>query len=378
MSILMRRLSRWFLLGTLLWHNLAAAEIAFIGDSLSTGGAAHPALMIERSSFTAVLRGEKNFVPDADYYQQLLANDFGFQPDDGYPRRLFPTSREYRHPLVWFVDNLWMSFGVQYLDAEKYSWPYLLSRHLGYRGEQILIAAKDGEKMEHGIRQLDRILDVTAGRLPEHTFVFFTGNDLCGPRMDFVTTRMVYQRHLERLISYMVRNTEPSQTLRRVWLLEPLGVLQIVTSDSILRRMVPFQGKEISCREMQTLPPQPSAIDWSGATDLADMLFPLVANAPSGYCPTLFAVHGEKGSDVNVSLANRILGYREAIRDVAEKMAPELREKNIELRSVRNTSQITFDGDDMANDCFHINLNGHIKVAKAVREAMSHQDQLVR
>lgn len=374
MKTLMPHLSRGFLLAMLLWQNIASADIAFIGDSLSTGGAAHPALMIERSNFTAILRGEQTLVPDEEYYQQLLANDFGFEPDPGYPRRLFPTSREYRHPLVWFVDNLVMSFGVQYLDAEKYSWPYLLSRHLGYRSEQIMIAAKDGEKMEHGIRQLDRILDATNGRLPDHTFVFFTGNDLCGPRMDFVTTTMVYQRHLERLISYILRNTKPSETLRRVWLLEPLGVLQIVTSDSILRHRVPFHDKEISCREMQTLPPKPASFDWSGDTNIADILFPLVANAPSGYCPTLFAVHGEKGSDFNVSLANRILGYREAIRDVAAKMAPELREKNIELRGIRSTSQIIFEGEDMANDCFHINLNGHIKVAKAVKQTMQGQE----
>ncbi|MFW7382212.1 MAG: SGNH/GDSL hydrolase family protein [Oligoflexus sp.] len=348
------------------FENRATAQIAFIGDSLSTGGAAHPQLKIERQDFTAVLRGEQTFVPDEAYYQTLEAQDFAFMPEQTYPRRLFPTSREYRNPLVWFVDNLWMSFGIQYLDAEKYAWPYLVSRHLGYSGEQILIAAKDGERMEHAVRQFDRVLAVTDGKLPEHTFVFFTGNDLCGPRMEFVTTTMVFQRHLEKLVHYVLKNADSSSQPRHLWLVEPLGVLQIVTSDSILRHRVPFHDKEISCRDMQTLPPKPPTWDFAEGQDVANFLFPLVANAPSGYCPTLFSVHGEQGSESNVALANRILGYREAIRNVAKDMAPQLREKNIELHNIRSTSQVVFEGEDMANDCFHINLNGHIKVAKAV------------
>lgn len=350
------------------------ASIAFIGDSLSTGGAAHPGLKMEQTALISVLRGERSLEPDEAYYETLAAHDLNFTPQAGKPQRLYPTNREFRSPLSWFVENLWMSFGSQYLDSEKYSWAYLLGRNLGYANEQILIAARNGERMEDGVRQLDRVLENTAGQLPEHTFVFFTGNDLCGPRLEYITSSLAYRRHLERLLQYMLKNAkEAGNAKKHVWIIEPLSILQIVTSASILRHQVPYHNKTITCRELQTMPSQFPAFNLPEKADAAELIYPLLTNSPASYCPTLFAVHGEQGSDINVSLANRIMSFREAVRVVSKELAARFREKNIELHSIRQTAQVVFEGEDMANDCFHLNLNGHIKVTKAVLSGLQEE-----
>jgi hypothetical protein len=64
------------------------------------------------------------------------------------------------------------------------------------------------------------------------------------------------------------------------------------------------------------------------------------------------------------------LSYREAIRAVAQKLSAKFRQRSIRLHTIQSTSQVVFQGEDMANDCFHLNLNGHMKVAARVLQTM--------
>ena len=346
--------------------NSHGGQVAFIGDSLSTGGAAHPYLAVKLSSFRDILEGRKTLAPDEDYFKQTESLGYQFK-DAPPPMRLHRSTREFQHPVFWFLDNLWTKFGSQFLDAEEYAWPYLMGRALGYQPKDILIAARDGERISHGIRQVDRLLDYTKGKLPEKIFIFFTGNDLCGPTIDYVTDSDDYKSSLKKILKYIRINGTPSVNGTSVYVMNPMGIIQIVTSSEILSHKVPFHDNEISCKELHVLKPG-SPTNSQGIEnpqgDIVEAVFNMVAGSPSGYCGTLFSIH-DGNTQAQITLSNRINQYREGIEAVVKEFN-EFAGTEVMASQITGTADILFDGPDMANDCFHLGLGGHDKIAKAV------------
>ncbi|SMF48068.1 SGNH/GDSL hydrolase family protein [Pseudobacteriovorax antillogorgiicola] len=344
-----------------------AGRIAFLGDSISTGGAAHPYLALEPERFRKVFLGEVPIEPDRSYRKMI--SDLGYSYSDTQaPIRLRRSYREFQHPAFWFFDNLWTSFGAEFLDAEEYAWSYLLGRRLGYQSNEILIAARDGEKMSHGVRQVDRILDYTEGVLPEKLFIFFTGNDLCGPTIEHVTSSDDFESELRDLLRYLKVNGIPAPGGTTVYVMNPVGIIQIATSSKILSHRVPYQGKELSCKEIQTLDPAKVAQENSSSqlaqADFLDLVINSIANSPAGYCMTLFAIH--KGdTQMQIALSNRIQDYRKSITKLVKEFS-DMAGTDILFKQLTSTNDILFEGDEMANDCFHLALKGHHRIADSI------------
>lgn len=368
--------SVWFLKVSLLiaaltpFSSLNAAQMAFIGDSLSTGGAVHPDLMLTGDSLSKLLLGELKIAPDSRYFETLRQNGIDWEEGGAEPPiRLFPSNREFRQPLLWLFDTAWLAFNTRFLDAEQFSWSYLLARSQGVPPEQMLIAAKDGERMEHARTQLDRVLSYTKGELPEQLFIFFTGNDICAPSFDFSTTPDTYADQLRDALKYYLRALPPgTSSIKSVWVVDPLGLLQIVSSQDILSHRVPYAKGERSCKQIQSMRPGEQGIQIQTGDPIQDTLFSMLIGTPAGYCPTLFSVHKTRGSESRVAIADRILGYRKSIEKVVEEMKPMFASRNVKLHQIIGTRDILFEGTDMANDCFHLNLNGHIKIYQAIKD----------
>ena len=345
-----------------------AGQIAFIGDSLSTGGAAHPQLMFEAKQFRQVFEGVTKITPDASYFEQVksLGYDFDSAPP---PLRLDRSYREYQHPVFWFADNLWTHFSSQFLDAEEYAWAYLLSRKLGYDPQDVLITARDGEKMNHSLRQVDRLLEYTNGVLPEKVFIFFSGNDLCGSSLEYVTSGEDYEDDLLRTLRYLKLNGKPSPQGTKVFVMNPIGVLQVITASSIQNRMVPYHGNKISCKELHTKKPgEPTQMQLGPNGDIVDLAINMIANSPVGFCQTLFSIHGGD-SQIQITLSNRISQYRKGIKS-AVKTINELAGTDIRFYQVEDTKDLLFEGKDIANDCFHLSMFGHDKIVRAVESEL--------
>lgn len=360
--------------GLLIMASEGRSDIAFLGDSISTGGASHPKLVLQPEQFGRVMMGKEDLAPDADYYARIRSAGYDLQAPANPPIRLLPADREMRHPLIWYLESVWTLFGARFLDTEQFAWSYLLAHRLGYQADQILLAARDGERIEKAVVQLDRILEYKSGQLPEHAFVFFTGNDLCGPGFEFVTHQSEYGAHLEEFLQHYLRARQKDPSgLKHVWLMDPLGVLQIVSSQSILNKKVPFDDKMISCKQLQTLDPRQSPASISTGDPVIDKIFTFATGASVNSCPTLFAVHGEQGSEARLQLADRILGYRKVLAKQLEAFKTSFAAKNIKLRILSASADVIFEAEDMANDCFHINLNGHLKLAAAVYEEIQSQ-----
>jgi lysophospholipase L1-like esterase len=227
--------------------NALAATIALIGDSISTGGASHSALAFDIDRMEGVISGRTPVGVD-----QATAD---FLSAEGIPgpytdvERLGLSPREFTHPLVWMFNNFVTSMSTQFLDTEEFSWGYLLGR---MRGDNTIIAARDGEKSLHARQQIDRLLDNAPDASIDHVFVFFTGNDICAPHSSLVTSKEDYLANINDAVRYLIRNAKPKPTggITQVWLLDPLGVSQIATSPAILNKGSELQGRSVrSARE---------------------------------------------------------------------------------------------------------------------------------
>lgn len=364
-------MNRLFALTFLMLSKLCLAQsVAFMGDSLSTGGGAHPYLALDQERFKKIFSDEVSLKPDEAYLEMIREQGFRFSVGDG-PRRLHRSNREIEQPMIWFVDRLWTHFSSQYLDSEEYAWPYLVGKKLGYRDENILIAARDGEKAMHALRQVDRILDHTNGQLPEKVFVFFSGNDLCGPSIEFLTNADLYKEQMQDVIKNINLNGQPASGGTDIYFVDPVGILQIVISQSILDHKVQFAGKERTCREVHNT--KPEQLQKGPQETPMDAIINLLASAPAAYCPSLISV-GQGNSKMQIAISNRLNGYRKGLKELVKEnqgSAP----KGIRYHHLSTTKELIFQGQDMANDCFHLSLNGQMKIANAVYSALAGKNE---
>ncbi|NRA68762.1 MAG: hypothetical protein HRU19_30040 [Pseudobacteriovorax sp.] len=343
-----------------------AKSIAIIGDSISSGGGAHPNLALDQEALAKVFEGQVVITPDAGYLKKLEELGFTFASAN-QPVRLPLSKREYKTPLSWWFESLWLSFSSRFLDAEEYSWGYLLAREMGITENQIYIAAQDGAAMMSLENQIDRVLDIDQGRLPEIVMIFYTGNDMCGLTPDMLTTPEEYGETLAAGLQYLRLNGEAASSGTKVYVVDPISMLQIVSRPSIQEKVVRYRGRDMTCRDLQTsnFGPEPQV---TPATDEVSAILNFFIKPTQQFCPSLFAMHKEPKIWGPV-LSNRITGYREQIAQVVDN-ANKLAGGNIVIRHIQSTRSVIFEGDDMANDCFHIGLQGQAKIAKSVMDGM--------
>lgn len=376
--------------GILFWSSssIQAQSLAFIGDSISTGGASHPELAFDFDRLSKVFLDELSVAPDAATLD-FLRNDSGIELGDIPPTRLGLSKREYTHPVSWVSNRFVTSVFSRYLDTEEYSWGFLLSRIADIRAQDVVIAARDGEKSLHARAQVDRILEANGGKAPAHTFILFTGNDLCAPDLQLATLAADYQKSIETAVRYFIANAkvEKEGGIAHIWMVDPVGLLQLVTSPSIAQKKIPAFGKTMTCSDLQAgrdlhspapipatgLPPKlkdsadaksPEEFEKeSTRAGLRTMFDFLLSRGPQQLCPSLFASGGSTSQN-QLELSELLQGYRKALDKIQKKLnnaSPSFR-----VHHVKASSDVIFEGEDIGNDCFHLSARGQLKVAKAV------------
>jgi hypothetical protein len=335
-------------------------RIAVLGDSLSTGAATHPALTFDTKDLWKVFSGETSVAT-------------GLSP----PQRLWPGPREFFGSGDWVWRNLLQGLSRHYLDSEEYSWGYVLATGLGVPPAELAIAGEDGARVEAIPRHMDRLLDATGGVLPEKVFLFYTGNDLCGPTMAYVTSSAEYEEDLRAGLEYMARNAKPGAGGSDVYVVGYLGVVQLINSDAILAKPVRAFGGESTCAKLREAGFRPGP-DYDPDLPPEAWYFGLVMPPnPTGFCATLFGGVGatDKEREETIgALANRIRDYRGVQKKVVEELdarfAKERPARDLRLHYVNETTELAFVGEDIAGDCFHLSAHGQERVAKAIEGAV--------
>ncbi len=355
---------------------LQGATIGVIGDSISTGAVTNGSLAFDVDRMHAVLTGKAPLGVDEATLEFLKAE--GAQ-NASQVKRVDLSPREFVHPLVWMFNRFVLSLSNQYIDTVDNSWVSLFAKLRG--GDQVYIAAKDGEKAMHAVQQVDRLLDGVPGEALDHLFVFFTGNDICAPYAELLTRPEDYQGDIEKAVRYYMKNAKPkaSGDITHIWLVTPLNVSQLVTSKEIQEKRIFAFGKERSCKELQTddfdknLSMTASAEDNKDNLGLRPILTQVFQGGPYGLCPTLFAYQKDGSLETLKPVANALADFREKMGMLAKS----LNEVNPSFRvqALSSASPIEFKSEDIANDCFHLSTKGQLRIAKALREEVEAKSQ---
>jgi hypothetical protein len=340
-------------------------KFAIIGDSLSTGAGAHPNLKFDGSELWQVFNNDIEVQAKVDHVP--TPERFALDGQIGAPIRAWPSNREFRGGFDWVFRHMMLSVSMKYLNTEEYSWGYLVGRGLGHSPHEILIAGQDGARTSAIPRQVDRILDNMGGGYPEKVMMLFTGNDLCGPSMNFVTTADEYEELLKDGLEYLVRNGETAPRGTDVYLVGFLGVLQLLHADAILDHEIEAFGAKTTCRELRKSnyrPKEEIAYDPKFPPEAFYFGLMMPPN-PAGYCPTLFGA-GIGGTKENIGdLANRIRKFRQ----VQDKVVGEFNKRELagfRFHYLKAPTKIVFEGDDVAGDCFHLSVKGQGRVAENI------------
>lgn len=344
--------------------------VAFLGDSISTGAVAHPAVHFDNAALTDIFAGKLPLEPSDEMRQGLKEGGFQDAADFKSPRRLPPSTREFAGGLSWLSKHAMLSFSHQFLDSEELSWSSFAGRSLGFSPDRVLIAAEDGARVEAAAAQLERVLENNHGVLPEQVYVLFTGNDLCGAQMDFVTSTDKFGAALERFAQVVKHKAQVNERGVDIWLVDPISILQLVQSEEIAAKKVRAHGQEMTCRELQRYPgPSPEELAKTSqklpTTPEELYVSQFMPRSPAAYCPTIFLGKGEEGRNQQITLANRIHSFR---REIAEftKRHKDKAPNGVRYHHVTGTGRLLFAPEEIAEDCFHLSWRGQMRLARTI------------
>ena len=366
-----------------------ALSLGIVGDSLALGAGTHPALSLDYKDLWKVMTGQTSLQAEVD----SRLKRFGIHDRPEHPQVLWPGIREYYGDTDWVYTNITASFTQTFFNTPQYSWSYLVGRQLSLAPGKILVAAENGARVRQITRQIDRLLDAGQGTLPALILVFFTGNDLCASNMNMLTSSEDFGEAMQLGLEYLARNGQPHPQGTQVLVPHFLSVAQLLSSESILNQPLTAYGEKSTCRELrknnfqprnpaiaETLPPE--------ALYLSAFLPPNFASK----CPTLFAHNYLAQSQVSFlshfnakkkneeivhltkdylsQIATRIRNYRlqtdKAVQRANDWVAKKTPKANLHFRALPQTAEVIFEGEDMGPDCFHLNINGQIKIADAI------------
>ena len=339
------------------------AASAIVGYSIATGAVAHERVGYDANGLNQIFRASPPLSVTPEAGELLKQRGLGPAADFQKPVRLWPTLSEYNGGIHWVITHLFGVASRQYLDMEEYGWGYLVGRMLGYSGDEILIAAEDGARSKVIRYQFNRVLEHTKGILPEHIFMMFTGNDLCGINMSLVTDAQSYAHHFDQQIRYLASVAKLSATESHIWLVDPVGVAQLSLSEALLAKKVKAHGKEMTCGELYSV----NRGEKMSSEEVHLMFLP---KSPSAYCSTLLVNKNQEDAERIGKLANLIRSYRENLQKAVEGINKD-KEKgrfpaSISVHHISETSNYIIEPEDLANDCFHLSLQGQAKLARSI------------
>jgi hypothetical protein len=137
----MRKYFGWLLAGLVSWTGPARADtVAFLGDSISTGGASHETLRFDLELLSQIFAGKVDMSPGPEYYKILNETWEPIEQPAMAPRRLNFSPREFANPFSWVTDSAMLVLGRHYLDTEEYSWGYLLGRKRKVSPQHVMVS----------------------------------------------------------------------------------------------------------------------------------------------------------------------------------------------------------------------------------------------
>ncbi len=360
------------------------AATAVLGDSLSTGGGAHPAIQYDPRSIWGIMRGKVAVVPKAADIP--AASDWKLEGADlPAPVVLTPGAVEYRGASANVSRAFIHAGSTAFLNTAQYSYAYLLARRFGETADQIFIAAENGARMENAAAQAHRVIrhmSTSGVKRLDRVFILFGGNDICAPALDMMSPPEDFKTGAIRALRVLRQHVANSGAYSvekplEVHLLQPLPMVQLLSSEVVLGKKIMAFGSDTTCKELQARSFAPAKpIDYSNEPEAGqlNLVSQFLPPSPALICATMFGrlPPGESSDDRNARIANRIRGYREALVDAVERERREASRSGVgqsmKFNVVDGSGALQFKAADIAGDCFHLSAVGQEALARTVLE----------
>lgn len=372
----------WFF-GFILLMNLPLSSegyswdgIVILGDSLSTGAASHPDLTYDSQSLWSVVNGEKVMTAERKFLSQEFKDKI-LEDTLVAPVRLWPSRRENDGASQWLWLHMIQALSRSALDTEQFSYGYLFARGMGIEASKIWIGGDNGTRSDSSVKHIDRMLVKGQGRIPTKVMLLYTGNDLCAQTWDLTTPPEIYGQELYKGLEYLAlrgRNDENESSTILIPAFLPLSTL--LHRESILKKEINFYGAKSTCQEARKnlfSRSVESEMQASGEQNSMKWMFSKVMPPnPVALCPSVFSPTNDPNERIG-QVANRVRAYRDQQEMIVKKFndnaaAGKFPNVRISARYLNRTSEVIIEGVDVSDDCFHLSLKGHEKVAKTLMD----------
>jgi hypothetical protein len=341
--------------------------VAILGDSMSTGAAAHPQLEFDSWKIWDIFNGKNKLDIQADYVPPEFRK---FTKNLESPTRVRPSIRENDGGSGWLWHNVTQILSAKTLEEHRLSFGYFVGLALGVGSKDILLAGENGARASRAWMHASRLIGARGGDIPDKIIMLYTGNDLCAQNYDEITSADEYGNNLLSGMKYIVINAHTPAQGSKIFLPAFLPVTSLINETSILERKIRLNGDEMTCKDARA---KMFATKGSSTEGLDDSRFQVFKNfippSPVLLCPTLFHPAAQDGAKQTL-LANRIRAYRDAqkkaVSDFNEWRGRRHPGKAFEAVYLDGPEQVRFTGEDVAGDCFHLSARGQGKVASAI------------
>ncbi len=339
-------------------------RIVIIGDSGATGAMTDPNFTLAGKDMAdrlgkLIFRQKPDLQPKASDFSN--PEKFKLRDPLDPPNRIFFSAEESEGQQKEFLE--FQAQATRQVDVGQFSWGYMVGRALDVQPSNIIIAAKDGATLGTMDDQLDRVKTVTGNTLPSVVFVSFTSNDLCHEDLLQKSIEEIAEDYSDTMadqIQYAVKNFSPAaDSGTTIFWMAPLPVADVLTSNEILQKHVPFVDQNVSCRDLREGNLEKAIGDFN------------IGELFAKFCPS---VQNTKPSDQNrVQKISEIFNaITETQKRVIDRLSSSL-PKGYRVQYIEATRALKPTGEDIANDCFHPSLRGHEKVASAVMSVLTRQ-----
>ena len=212
---------------------VGASDLAIVGDSTSTGLFTNSKIELNVDSLLEVMKSPKS--------------ELTFSNDRSSIRQFFLSRRQKSQGGLWIVGELWQRFVSSFLQDANVAW----FNYLDVGKENVHLVAGNGDKVTDAINQLSSLEEAVNGRMPDKTFMFFSGLDLCAIAPEYILNSDSYRQNLDQISEYISLNFNEVSG-KTLYVVSPLNLLQIVSSDRILKANRRLNDESKSCKFLQT------------------------------------------------------------------------------------------------------------------------------
>ena len=370
----------------------ATPRLAIFGDRYATGAAASSQYQLDFVTVWQQLEAPPTHtLSQAD--QKTLAQH-GFPPPFLPPRTLWFSKNEFVSGIDWGVKFLVHGLSHLYYNQDACSWGALLGKKKNLSADQILLAAHLGDSIVHFPAQVERMLEATGGELPPNILIWFPIEDLCHIPLSASPSKNIYRAALRRGLELLATKGKPSSQGARIWVVSPLKATQLLLSPSIQEKSVYAFGTTTTCKQLREKNFHPGPLPvLTQAPPMAAYLADIIPPNPARICPSFFAQTLLAQNEMSIftsenkrkkeieskieaatgNLSQAIREYRSEGKREVETLQTEWMKKKrpLTLQWITAVEDLQLEAADVAADCFHLSLAGHIKVALLLEKALS-------